>query len=299
MTVSVKVERVLCAMWVCVALSASNAVHAQSRAQTPDPPGAATNYIDLYAPGEYVCPAPSGTSGGRDLNWWFEAWNTICTERVRSDAVALAWTQGLDEHGAQLDAAARASKLTELAVWLRRLVGKFHIEGKRWRTGERSEVHGTADCFGIGNGPGVACVIAAEWVPLLAGKSKNPDTIQNYAIRPQILLFGLDPGAMEIRVTHVDAVAVSLHGFLLDGAVILKGMPSLVDFLPNPRIKTRAQPAVLNPFSRVAIQPDGAVDLKFHANPPGRISVFYQPIEFDLQLHREPQVEKERPGDPQ
>jgi hypothetical protein len=254
----------------------------------------------------------------------FPAWFQICIESVRSDAVALAWAQGLDEHGAPLDASARASKLAEMEVWLRRLVGKFRIEGKRWSANRTNmQVLGTADCLGIGNGTGVSCVISADWkLDEKSGTSRN-STDPGTAIRPQVLLFGLDPGAMEIRVTHVDSIAVELHGILQDGAAILnerwppevvattcpsrreireaylkiiatgRGVPPRCDdYLTSlNRLPMDWDGNFQKRLSRIAMTPGGEVDMKFYVfKPDTGFMRKNQAIEFDLQLHRELQV---------
>jgi hypothetical protein len=250
--------------------------------------------------------------------WAAAAWRTICIEKLKSDAVALAWMQGQDEYGTQLGEGARARKLAEMEVWLRHLVGKFRIEGRRFRTPGDVRVRGTADCFGIGDGPGVSCVISAKW--------KDYGVASPFAVRPQVLLFGLDPGAMEIRVTHVDFVAIEMRGFLLDGVVNLEPESHPEILIPHPDVRRAVEdalrcgadnvraansgrgsfrrcgsgsPPVLvapeslspvppKPLSRIALQPNGDVDMKFYVYASGALHTgLNQPVEFDLQLRRE------------
>jgi hypothetical protein len=296
-------------MWV--ALSTIDALYAQARARAPDRPDTAmdSGVQDARSfkeiPRAYPC--PWSMEDHSPHKWWNTAWNTICIERARSQAVALAWAHGLDERGMQLDAVAHARKLSEMEVWLRRLAGRFRIEGMRWNaSGGRAQVRGTADCFGIGSGPEVTCLISAIWK---SGKenAKDLDQTSYFAVRPQVLLFGLDPGAMEIRVTHVDDVAVGMRGFLLNGAVILDAQSppgirslnhALVGVASNPftSVASESKGRVLpKPLSRVAIKPGGDVDMKFHVYPPDMVTFWNQPIEFDLQLYREPQVDTVRP----
>jgi hypothetical protein len=313
--VALKLVNVLAVLWTWVALSESSGLYAQTRARAPERPSA-TMGIGAQDPpgfqetrGANPCPRWSVEPQDPGIKLWKTAWTTICIEKVRSDAVALAWARGLDERAVPLDLEARARKLVEMELWLRRLVGKSRIAGERWSTGRRNlQVRGTADCFGIGDGPGVSCVISAVW--------KDSGKAALFAIRPQILLFGLDPGAMEIRVTHVDVVAVEMRGFLLDGAVILEERSSpevyalnraAVD--PSMSSSGRYAPGSPNHFtsiplsriapdstrqSRVAIKPDGDIDMKFYVisfSPRGVASLWNQPVEFDLQLHRESRVD--------
>ena len=297
-----KAVRVSCVLLTCVALSMGSVLYAQ----VPNPPGSTMNSGVQDAPGiqEMRDANPclwSAEPQEPTIKLWKTVWITICIEKVRSDAVAVAWAQGLDEHGVQLDADSRARKLAEMEAWLRRLVGKFRIEGERWSTDRRSlQVRGTADCFAIGSGPGVSCVISAAWK---AGKETDS------AVRPQVLLFGFDPGALEIRVTHVDSLAAGMRGFLLDGSVILEAQSppeistlnhALVGVASNPisRVAPQSLSRIIpKPLSRVAIKPGGDVDMKFHVYPPSSVALWSQPVEFDLQLHREPQVDTVRPGD--
>ena len=273
--------------------------------------------------GSNPCPRSSNQRRKFDeIEWSRTAWIRACIECVRSDAVSHAWEQGRDEHGVPLDADARASRRAELEHWLRNLVGKFRIEGKRWDVKRPDmRVAGTAECFAIGSGPGVSCLISAEWKPNgKAGRGTKYGKVQDAAIRPQILLFGVDPVAMQIRVTHVDSIAVELQGFLLDGTVILNDRwPPEVFYFPSGPARGRADlTAILNgtapilqhtPYlaplsrfpldsngnfprrlSRVAVTQGGDVSITFYAFEWGYAEHLNQPVDFDLQLHRESQV---------
>lgn len=78
------------------------------------------------------------------------------------------------------DAALSAGRLAEADTFLRRLTGRFRIEGRierRMQVGidtglswtltglvsKEAEVAGVADCSAIGTGAGVSCVISASW----------------------------------------------------------------------------------------------------------------------------------------
>jgi hypothetical protein len=341
-----KVVRTLCALLACAALCTSSAAYTQPRPGLPDVNGGVADAAgSKEIPVSNPCPR-WGTDAPEDdgqfvfddrVAWMFAASIQMCMESVRSDSVALTWAQGLDEHGVPLDADARSSKLAEMEEWLRRLKGKFRIEGHRWNKGASSQVLGTAECFGIGSGPGVSCVISADWK-----RGKNPAAVP--AIRPQVLLFGLDPGAMEIRITHVDSVAVELRGILQDGAVILteqqppevlyhsftpryfngreviiaqrKGTyrPGTAHILAIPLHRYPLDEGGLSPkrLSRIAVTQGGEVDMKFYLFSPlsvwggTPISIEYgepqagvgwnPPIEFDLQLHREPALDAKVQG---
>jgi hypothetical protein len=333
---ALKVMRAWCALLTCAALCTGSAAFAQPHSGLPDVNSdvpAEPGFKEIA--GSNPCPR-WGMEAPEDrrqivyddsIGWMYPAWIRICMESVRSDAIALAWAHGLDEYGVPRDADARASQLEEMEGWLRRLKGKFRIEGRRWYSKRTDmQVLGTADCFGIGSGPGVSCLISAEWKPdEKSGKGKNPAKVPDAAIRPQILLFGLDPGAMQIRVTHVDAIAVALQGILQDGVVILSeqsppevfyapdpGPPSREDFIAMFKgtfRQTNPYLASLNRYpldsngnfprrlSRIAMTPGGDVDMKFFVLTPGSVAGYWnQPIEFDLQLLREREIDAVKPG---
>jgi hypothetical protein len=293
----------------------SSTLHAQARARAPTSldgakAGELPDTSGFKEAGE-AHPCPRWSMEDRYAHkWWNTAWNTICIERARSEAVALAWAQGVDEHGVQLDLEARAGKLREMEAWLRLLAGTFRIEGKRWNAGGGgAQVLGSADCFAIGSGPGVSCLISAVWdTNKDSGKQERTARASYFAVRPQVLLFGLDPGKMEIRLTHVDDLAVGMSGFLIDGAVVLNAQAppevitlsgSVTGSTSNPFSRIAPQSAgraVPKPLSRVALTPGGDVDMKLHVYPPDLVTLWNQPIEFDLRLHRELPVDAATPG---
>lgn len=295
----------------CAILFTDGAANAQVRGRSPDTSGAAANTGAQDGLGreelQGSAPCPRWKiDDNQPLKWWNSAWTTICIEKVRSDAVAMAWSKGKSEHGATLDENARARKLAELESWLRRLTGKFHIEGKRWNSTGGSDVRGTAECFAVGDGPGASCVISAGWKPRKepAKRDQRGEELQ-HAVRPQSLVFGLAPDKMEIRVTHVDTFAVRMRGFLLDDAVILNGHSSPEILAPPSSPSGRGTPgippdrvspdflhrSIPEPLSRIAINSAGDIDMAFYVYPPDMVTFHNQPIDFRLRLHRDPQIE--------
>jgi hypothetical protein len=173
-----------------------------------------------------------------------------------------------------------------MELWLRRLVGTFRIEGEYTNTGGSNPVRGTANCFGVGNGPGVSCVISAKWqAPKETLKDKSFDNAMYSAVQPLVLLFGMDPGASQVRVTLVDFRAIRMQGFLVDDAVIFdwEGSSDIATLYPS--LFGNSLVTYNWVISRVAWRPggDGVVQLVARdANPMAR-----GPVEFDLQLRRE------------
>lgn len=78
----------------------------------------------------------------------------------------------------------RAAKLAELDDWLRRLQGHYRVS----RDGRPV---GLQDCVGIGDGPGVHCMI---------GPAPNSEIEA-----PTMILYGVDLDALEIRFLQVNA----------------------------------------------------------------------------------------------
>lgn len=83
----------------------------------------------------------------------------------------------------------RAQRAAEMSAWLRRLQGRFSIEGP----GKRME-----DCIGIGSGPGVQCVRAPPHVPSASGVSA-----------PSMIMYGFDPNEPGIRYLLVNARSIA------------------------------------------------------------------------------------------
>lgn len=108
----------------------------------------------------------------------------------------------------------RTLQLAEIDQWLRRLVGRYRYEGKlvfpfvaeivNGRPQKEYEAmwfDGKGDCTGIGEGPGVQCIMNVEW-PLSTPRRMNvpPST---YA--PAMTLYGIDPGLPGIRYLQVNS----------------------------------------------------------------------------------------------
>lgn len=294
---SVGCMRGWCVLLVCCAMEVSSTLYAQARPPVPEPPiGVTIRPQDQLSRKEMWDANPCfrrRTNSGKDMEvYWRTAWILLCVERERSLAVTQAWAKGLDEHGNQLDADRRAKKLAEMETWLRRLVGKYRIDGKYWNSGGTSTVQGSAECFGVGGGPGVSCVLSPTWkAPKETHKDKRLDKALEIAMQPLVLLFGMDPGASQIRVTMVDFRAVGKSGPLIGGAVMFEGRPNFEHTGEHPLVTYTWQ------YSRVAAKPGGDLDMKFVVFESDIFQIFYhqQPIEIDLQLHRVRPVDAENP----
>lgn len=281
-----RLVRVACVALAWGALCTSSTLHAQARPPALEAPGIQYAHQEWAVSRDMADSNPCIRYDRYMVAGVKPSWGTagiaICVGRLRARAVALAWAKGLDEHGVQLDAAARAKKLAELEIWLRRLAGKFRIDGTATNPGGSNPAHGSAECFGIGGGPGVSCVVAATWKAPRQSLGNNPDrNMALYgALQPLVMLLGIDPDAMEIRATLFELRAVPMRGVLVDGAVILEHRS------PPERLRVSAQLFVGTGMSqatyewrasRVAIKPRGDLDMKF----------LMSGIELDLQLHRQ------------
>ena len=118
-----------------------------------------------------------------------------------------------------LDPAVRGAKLAELDVWLRRLIGRFSIEGivkVLEATGAGclggicnvvEGAKGTGDCIGISTGPGVHCVINVPWPRFFSTRTVGRNAELKWRgpyLEPAMILFGIDPKDLEIRLLLVD-----------------------------------------------------------------------------------------------
>lgn len=114
----------------------------------------------------------------------------------------------------QLESAAlRKQKLAELDQWLRRLVGRFRYHGKMLfpfvaevRNGRPQKDYelmlfeGKGDCIGIGDGPGVHCMMDVKWPEI----TPRQITVPASPYSPAMILYGMDTNTLEIRYLQVN-----------------------------------------------------------------------------------------------
>lgn len=135
------------------------------------------------------------------------------------------------EQEAVMDEATRALRLEELDAWLRRLPGRYRIKGQVILAPDAplpqtGSVEGIADCSGIGDGPGVNCIINAKW-PFLT-TNNNPMNVRpsptEYlnTMRPSVLVFGLslDPPRVISKMVMGDSVVLDWSGKLDEDTLI-------------------------------------------------------------------------------
>lgn len=132
------------------------------------------------------------------------------------------------ERIALLDPAERARRLAVLEDILRRLPGRFRIEGQIERPGQlgvqyKGKVTGLADCSAVGDSVGLNCIINASWPvidPILPGPidriSAEPPSQQLNAMRPAVLVVGLnmDPPGLRGMIVTADTLASTWVGTL-------------------------------------------------------------------------------------
>lgn len=155
-----------------------------------------------------------------------------------------------------LDDAARATKLAETETWIRRIPGRFRIEGRVERVGRGgpvgAKVSGVADCARVGEGVGVQCIFNAVW-PVIDGSSASfnqlmtgpiPTPSPSEAIRtfqPALLVLGLDPTLAEVRALLVtdDSIAHTWAGRVAANTLSATRLTGCRDFpateSPDPR----------------------------------------------------------------
>lgn len=153
-----------------------------------------------------------------------------------------------------LDPAVRARKFEELHAFLRRLPGRFRIEGRvegvltvtiggpsssgplSFGSVARSrKITGIADCAAIGAGVGLNCIMTATWPILedpvggrMAMSMPPPPSEALGTMRPAVLVLGLNeepPGIRALMVT-ADTLAHQWTGKLVDtSAKLLRSSP--------------------------------------------------------------------------
>ena len=161
--------------------------------------------------------------------------------QVREQGQKVTGKKGKEE--SVLDDAARASKLAEMEAWLRRLVGRFRIEGRIEQpmliagaggrpvpVTQTGKITGIADCVGIGDGPGVHCVLNATWpmmsyttLPLRGSVGNNVPSNGRDNLQPAMFLIGIDRNALRIQFLQVDNLseAEGWEGDLADDIALL------------------------------------------------------------------------------
>jgi hypothetical protein len=136
----------------------------------------------------------------------------------------------------EFDEATRAIRLAELKTWIKRVPGRFRIEGHVEKMGRggliKGKVSGVADCSSVGEGAGAQCIFNAAWpvidmpdLPfdsLMSGAIRRPppsEAIRSF--RPALLALGLDPALSEVRAMMVtdDSIAHTWAGRLTANTV--------------------------------------------------------------------------------
>jgi hypothetical protein len=128
-------------------------------------------------------------------------------------------------------------------VWLRRLVGTFSFEGavqvallpeyeknlcgtlppapgedppmEAPATPYCTGIHGKGDCVGVGNGPGVQCVLNVTWQEIHEVEEGVVYNLPGFVpyLNPAMTLHGLDPGKSAINYLLVDHKGLPEGGF--------------------------------------------------------------------------------------
>jgi hypothetical protein len=121
----------------------------------------------------------------------------------------------------EMKEARRLQMAKDMDTWLRRLPGRFRIQGVSSKDGsdepDLQSATGMEDCIGLGTGAGVQCVINVVWNEQFGDDGQYADGgISSMA--PAMLEYGLDPVASRIRYLQVD------NQSLAEGAAgVLKG----------------------------------------------------------------------------
>lgn len=135
-------------------------------------------------------------------------------------------------------AVARATKLADLDIWLRRLAGQFSYEGIKDPGTESAR--GNGNCIGIGTGPGVQCMIYVS-VPSTHG---DPGLA---TMEPAVMLYGVDTNAAGIRSMRINSKGIpeTALGFLKGNMAVFKlGCVNVAEWPPCRRfVRIEAAPA--------------------------------------------------------
>jgi hypothetical protein len=114
----------------------------------------------------------------------------------------------------EMQEARRVQMATDMDVWLRRLEGRFRIEGVFYRDGEEADARhakGMEDCVTIGPGAGMQCVINVIWDEDYGADGQSGQTGVS-ALAPAMIEYGFDPVASRIRSLQVDNQSLAEPG---------------------------------------------------------------------------------------
>lgn len=192
--------------------------------------------------------------------------------------------------------AARAAKLADLEAWLGRLRGRFHFEGvarallalgEGCETGcwAIKEAHGIGECFGIGDGPGVHCIINVPWPRFFrqrVSSSSGPEIPwASHNLGPATVLYGIDPDNLGIRFLLADG-----RSRATEAAGLLQG--DTVKFL----VPVVGDPTVVNRdlIFWVRVPPDSSKPIEMWYEARFRGTTFFA---YRFVLRRDPLVESD------
>jgi hypothetical protein len=126
------------------------------------------------------------------------------------------------EQQASLDETTRTARLAELDTWLRRLPGRFRIDGRidllmQPNAVRTRDFDGVADCKEIGDGVGLHCILNAKWPVIedqpsmvaMGPTPKKTPSAQLDTMQPAVLVLGLDLGRPGIRAMMVNADSIA------------------------------------------------------------------------------------------
>lgn len=110
--------------------------------------------------------------------------------------------------------ARRVQMTGDMDAWLRRLEGRYRIEGVFYRDGDEANVlraSGMEDCIAVGPGAGMQCVLNVIWDDDYGSDGQGGSTGVS-ALAPAMIQYGYDPGASRIRSLQVDNQSLAEPG---------------------------------------------------------------------------------------
>jgi hypothetical protein len=147
----------------------------------------------------------------------------------------------------------RVTELSQVDVWLRRLVGRFSYEGivdlgAKGNLEDLKSVHGVSDCVAVGAGPGVQCVLNVLWEETWGPMGQERmGGVSNLA--PAMSQFGLDLDAVGVRYLLVDGKGIADFA----GTGILRGNTATF------RMICVNQPSGCQRTTRITARPDSSI----------------------------------------
>jgi hypothetical protein len=196
----------------------------------------------------------------------------------------------------EMSEARRAQMGVDMEAWLRKLEGRYRIEGVFYRDGDEANAlraMGMEDCISIGPGAGMQCVLSVVWDADYGADGQGGQTGVS-SLAPAMIEYGFDPVASKVRSLQVDNQSLAEPG-----AGTLKGET----VQSSTRCANTAASQLCQRVTRIYIPPDRryisiTIDVERNYDRVSSLSLHLQPMTPEEAASAEAQMRQlQRPAD--